>query len=734
MNKLIEIFLLVTFLVEGTFAKQEKKELTINWIHSEEAQSMATVPKTLWLKNNKFILYDTRIQKEQRNFTLFDPENLEYSKNLLDLDLALASLNELVNDSLEAIDWPIMFDAAGEKAIYNFEGDLFLLDFNISTFFRITNSNQEEKSPRFSPDGNKIAFVRDNDIFIHNIEDHKEIRLTNDGSDSLLNGTLSWVYWEEIFGRQDIGYWWSEDSKYLVFLQTDESMVTKMHYIDFKPQEARLISQRYPKAGTKNPQVRVGVTKVDRPKTRWVSMEPYEYICRVKWHPDNQNFSVQTMNRSQDTLNLYLVERRKGKVLKKVLTETDPGWVNINDDLYFVKQNQFLWQSERDGYAHIYRFDNNGELINQVTKGNWALRSSGGPFWLRQSVVSIDEKNEQVYFTSLKKSSIERHLYRINFEGKKLKKISTEEGVHGITFSPNGKYFLDEYSNISKMPSLILYNKEGLKIKTIARSRDELINIVDLQIPELISIPTSDGFNMPAQILKPKDFDPKNPYPVIYHVYGGPSAPTVFNSWQGTSLLFDNLLLNKGYLIVKFDHRTATAISKKLENRVNLMMSGPIEMADIIDGIQWLKSQSYVDESRVGIWGWSGGGSFTLNAMTNTNEFKAGIAGAPVTDWHYYDTKWGEFAMKTPQTNPEGYDKTSFVNSAKNLYGRLLIMHGTYDDNVHPQNSWHFIDELIKNNIMFDMMFYPMRKHGFSDKAARIHRHSKMVEFWLNYL
>jgi dipeptidyl-peptidase-4 len=182
--------------------------------------------------------------------------------------------------------------------------------------------------------------------------------------------------------------------------------------------------------------------------------------------------------------------------------------------------------------------------------------------------------------------------------------------------------------------------------------------------------------------------------------------------------------------VVKFDHRSATAISKKLENRLRFMMSGPREIEDIVDGIRWLKSQSYVDPDRVGIWGWSGGGSFTLNAMTNTTEFKAGISGAPVTDWHYYDTKWGEFAMKRPQDNPDGYDKTSFVKSAKNLHGRLLLIHGTYDDNVHPQNSWHFIDELIKENIMFDMMFYPMRKHGFEDKPARIHRQTKMIEFW----
>ena len=734
MKKLMNIMLLSFSFLDSAFPKPDKKILTIDWIHSDKAQSMAAVPKTIWLKNNKFILYDTRIEKEERNFKLFDPEDPGNFEKLLDLDLALLSINELINDSLKFIDWPISFDDFGKQAIYNHKGDLFLLDIETSTFLRITNSNQEEKSPRFSPDGKKIAFVRGNDLFIYDMLKNKEYRLTNDGSDTLLNGTLSWVYWEEIFGRQDLGFWWSKDSKYIVFLQTDESMVTKMHYVDFRPQEANLISQRYPKTGTKNPQVKVGVIRVDRPRTRWINLEPYEYICRIKWLPDGKNFSIQTMNRAQDTLNLYLVDRKKGEVLDKILTETDPGWVNINDDLYFLNENQFLWQSERDGYAHIYRFKINGELINQVTKGQWSLRSSGGPFWLRQSVVSVDEKHKQVYFTSLKKSATERHLYRINFDGKELKMISKEEGVHSITFSPNGKYYIDKYSNISQMPNLKLYSKEGFEIKTIAQSRTELINMLDLQVPELITIPTKDGFYMPAQILKPREFNSKNPYPVIYHVYGGPSAPTVFNSWQGNSLLFDNLLLKKGYLIVKFDHRSATAISKKLENRVNLMMSGPIEMEDIVDGIKWLKSQSYVDEKRVGIWGWSGGGSFTLNAMTNTTEFKAGIAGAPVTDWHYYDTKWGEFAMKKPQDNPEGYDKTSFVKSAKNLHGRLLLMHGTYDDNVHPQNSWHFIDELIKHNKMFDMMFYPMRKHGFSDKAARIHRHSKMVEFWLDHL
>ena len=630
--------------------------------------------------------------------------------------------------------WPIAFNHNGTQALYIYKNDIFILNLEYSEFTRITKTETTEKSPRFSPDGSKLAFVRENDLYVIDLERNREKRMTFDGSETTLNGTVSWVYWEEIFGRQDIGYWWSDDSKALVFLQTDESLVTKMHYVDFKPAEPRLITQRYPKAGTDNPIVKLGVMEISNPRVKWVKLDPYEYICRVKWHPDNKRFTVQTMNRAQTELNLFFIDRRTGKSLGQVLTETDEGWVNINDDLYFLESGDFLWQSERDGYAHLYRFDNDGNLVNQVTKGSWALRSSGGPFWLRQSVVNIDEINRHVYFTALEKSSVERHLYRIQFNGRAMERITKDDGVHKIGFSPNGNYYFDTYSNITTLPTLALYDRNGVQLHVISKPRPELLEGLNIQTPELFTIPTMDGFLMPAQILKPRNFNSNKKYPLIFHIYGGPSAPTVYNRWQGTSLFFDNMLLERGYLVVRFDHRYATAISKKLENRLTLMVSGPTEIVDIVDGVRWLKSQTYVDSNRVGIWGWSGGGSFTLNSMTNTKEFKAGISVAPVTDWHYYDTKWAEFAMKQPQDNPDGYERTSFVKTAKNLHGRLLLVHGTYDDNVHPQNSWHFIDELIKENIMFDMMFYPMRKHGIADDPARIHLFNKMIEFWLEYL
>ena len=714
----------------------DDNRITVEWIYSDTAKAIAAVPKYQWLEDNTAILFDTRLEKKERTFLKLDPQTQSELGPAVDREKAVASLQEYLGkeDSTEYLEWPLSFDLYGNYAVYLYKKDIFLLDLASSEFRRVTQTETAEKAPRFSPDGSRLAFVRENDLYIYDLAANREKRLTSDGSDTILNGTVSWVYWEEIFGRRDIGYWWSEDSRALVFLQTDESAVTKMHYVDFKPAVPRLITQRYPKAGTDNPVVKVGLMEIDSPQIKWIKLEPYEYICRVKWHPNHQRFSVQTMNRAQTELNLFYIDRNTGKNLGKVLTETDTGWVNINDDLYFLESGNFLWQSERDGYAHLYQFNKNGSLVGQVTKGSWALRSSGGPFWLRQSVVNIDEEHSQVYFTSLEKSSIERHLYRIGLDGSGLQRITREEGVHKVSFSPDGKYYFDTYSNINTLPAFALYSRDGERLTVIAEPRPELLEELQLQTPELFTIPTTDGFPMPAQILKPKDFNPGKKYPLIFNIYGGPSAPTVFNRWQGLSLFFDNMLLNRGYLVVKFDHRSATAISKKLENRLLKMASGPREIVDIVDGIRWLKSQPYVDPNRVGIWGWSGGGSFTLNSMTNTREFKAGISVAPVTDWHYYDTKWAEFTMKRPQDNPEGYEKTSFVKTAKNLHGRLLLVHGTYDDNVHPQNSWHFIDELVKENIMFDMMFYPMRKHGIADDPAKIHLYNKMLEFWQEYL
>ncbi len=720
----------IFFILFGSaFLTAQEQDITVEWIYSDASAKLTAIHQYVWLENNTVLLYDPRTPEEQRTLEIYNPVTGETSI-ALDTKKAVASLNALLKSSqINFVTWPLVFDAQGKRALYVFEDDIFVLDLNESAFARITQTAAEEKCVRFSPDGSKISFVRDNDLFVFDINSNKETRLTDDGSETMLNGTLSWVYWEEIFGREDVAYWWSDDSKSIAYFQTDDSPVAISHFVDFKPAVPNVIKQRYPKAGMANPVVRLGIADVASTQTVWANLAEveYEYLVRVKWLPTNERVSVQTLNRAQDELNLFFVDRETGHSTF-ILKETDDAWVNVHDDLTFLDDGKhFIWQSERDDFAHLYKFTMDGKLVNQITRGEWAVKSAGGE--PRKTIAAIDSKNDWIYYSSLEKSSVERHLYRIHSDGSGKERLTTGDGTYSVNFSPNGKYFIAEFSNINTPPSLALYKNDGAKIRDISKPNIELAKAMDFHYPELFDIPTQDGFLMPAEILKPKDFDPSKKYPVIMNIYGGPSAPTVANAWS-PARYYDQILSDRGYLVVRFDHRAAAGISKKYENLLLRKFISEVELADIVDGLTWLKAQPWVDGERFGMWGRSGGGSFTLHTMTRTKEIKAGIAIAAVTDWHFYDTRWAEFAMKRPQDNPDGYENTSILRHAKNLHGRLLLVHGTYDDNVHPQNAWSFIEELVQANISFDMMFYPMRKHGIADRPAKIHLTHKMLEFW----
>ena len=733
--------LLIVFFIFATInlavAAQEKSKITVEWLYSEEGKKIAALPSFTWLDDGTALVFDPREPEEKHTIVRLNPKT-NTQASAVDGEKALKTLKTLTGEdqAAKSLSWPIAFGPGGKLALYLLKDDIFLLDLAASQFVRITETEAKEKSASFSPDGKKLAFIRNNNLFVYDIERREERQLTHDGSETLLNGTLSWVYWEEIYGRQDIGYWWSEDSRAIAFLRTDDSPVSVAYFVDFKPDVPRLIKQRYPKPGGHNPAVRVGVVEIEDGRMTWPDFKdiPYEYIVRVKWLPDSRRLSVQTLNRNQDELDLHFIDRSTGKP-NHILKEKDEGWVNIHDDLYFLKDGRhFIWASARDGFMHLYRYTMEGKLVNQITRGNWAVHSSGGGvFWLRKAVEAIDEKEGWIYFTALEKSSIERHLYRIKLDGTAMERLTKEDGSHGIAFSPDTKYYFDLYSNISTLPSLALYRNNGQRVQAMAEPRPEQLAKFDMQYSALFTIPARDGFPLPAELLKPRDFDPAKKYPVIIHVYGGPSAPTVVNAWR-SSILFDQILLDRGFLVMQVDNRSATAISKKLENIILKDGYGAKELDDLLDAVAWLKKQTYIDPARIGIWGWSGGGTFTLLAMTHSKEFKAGIAVAAVTDWRYYDSIWAEAFMKRPQDNPEGYERTSLVKSARNLHGRLLLVHGTYDDNVHPQNAWCFIDELVQAGKMFDLMMYPMRKHGISDDSARIHLYNYMVEFWMRNL
>jgi dipeptidyl-peptidase-4 len=717
-------------LASSVRAQSTQSVPTLEWALGE-GRTVGSVPSTQWLRDGSLLMLDTRTAASSRTFEVLDPATGERRK-AFDMAAAVASVNALKRSApLQVLNWPQALDVTGRRALFIFDGDLFLLEFATSKFVRLTTTPVEEQSPEFSPDGSRLAFVRSNDLYLIDCATRVEIRLTRDGSDTTLNGTLSWLYWEEIFGRRDIGYWWSPDSKSIAYLQTDDSLVPVSTFVDFQPEAPRVIRQHYPKAGAPNPVVRTGIVDLAGPRpTRWVRIidKPFDTLLRVKWLPDGRRLSVQTQTRDQKEVRLYLVDRATGTATR-VMTETGAGWINIHDDLHFLADGKhYLWASERDGNNHLYRYTLDGRLVNQVTHGPWSMMSSAGVAWVRQAVAGIDENAGSVYFTAMERSSVTRDLYRVGLDGAGMTRISAEAGSHRVSMAPNAHFYLDTFSDVTTLPSMKLRRPDGSTVQELAPPRTAMLAPYAIQWPELTTIPASDGFKMPARILRPANFRTDRKYPVIMHVYGGASIPIVSNAWNSDTLFYQ-LLLAEGFVVVKVDNRSATGISKTLENSV-IGRLGEGEAADLVDAAKWLGAQPWVDPDRVGVWGWSNGGYMTLNLMTRSDAFKAGISVAPVTDWRFYDSRWSEAFLGMPRLNAKAYDNASPITRASALHGRVLIVYGTYDDNVHPQNELAFIDALIKAGKLFDVMVYPMRKHDIGDRDATLHLYRTMIEFW----
>lgn len=735
---LIAIITQTLFVVSAT--AQQKRDMTIEWMYSDSAEWVSTPPSYMWLGDGTILLLDTQKPAGEQVFELLDPRP-GTRRPAFDMKKALASLQALLpENSPSSLPWPPSLDVAGKHAIYLFSGDVMLLDLAEAKFARITHTPSAEKAVTISPDGKRIAFVRDNDLYVYDLGLSKEQRITRDGTDSLLNGVFSWVYWEEIFRHRESAYWWSPDSRSVAYLRTDESSVSTMYFPDFQPYQPTIHRQRYPKAGERDPAVTLGIADAASGETAWMrlSSTSYEYIVRVNWLPGSDKLAVQTMNRAQTEVTLSSVDRSTGAATN-VLKESDDAWMHHYEPLFSKDGKCFVWISERSGYAHAYRYSMTGQLINQITQGDWSLCPFGASSANKESPLrALDEKGESLFFLAKEKSSLETQLYRISLDGTGFKRLSREDGDHLPQFGPEASLYLDILSNASTPPRLKLCRSDGTELQTLSASRKDLIAPFTMQYPFFFTIPSSDGFPLPAQISRPRNFNPAKKYPVIIYVYGGPGFASVKNKWNANdwseSIFFDQVLLDQGFLVVSVDNRSSATIGKKFEKSIKGQMYGDLELHDLEAAVKWLKAQSFVDPARVGIWGWSNGGMYTLLALTHTKEFKAGIAIAPVSDWHYYDSKWTELWMNRPEDNPEGYQKTSLVRIAANLHGRLLLVHGTYDDNVHPQNSQAFMNELINAGILFDAMIYPMRKHTIDDSPAKIHLYKTMLEFWRRYL
>jgi dipeptidyl-peptidase-4 len=719
----------IVFLAAAPLLAQTPKDITVAWCYSDAGEAVGKTPRTYWTADDDVLLLDETQPAASRTLERVRPTGER--RPAFDGAKVTACLKAILPGAPETLPWPDSFDRAGRRAVYVIADGLFLLDLPASTLERIGRAEDKISVARLSPDGRRIAFIRAKDLWVYDVSSKAEMRLTADGSANVLNGALSWVYWEEVFNHQEAGYWWSDDSNAITFLRTDETGIDEVGFQQYATAVPGVVTQRYPKAGNKNPAVRIGIADIATGKTAWMDTAAFEYVLDVRWVPGSRAVAVQTTDRPQTRLDLWRVDRESGRATA-MLTEKDDAWAD-QKELQFLGNGDFILTSERDGHTHLYRYGADGRLRNAVTHGPWSVHGPQDFYGAPLDSAWIDPKGEWVFFTARQKPEGERQLYRVRLDGAGMQRITREDGTHAITMSPDRRFYLDVYSSANTPPSLSLHAADGKRLALLYGPRTDLIAPFDFQKAEIFSVPAADGLPLPARILKPRGFDPAKKYPAIVYIYGGPGAPTVNDEWNYSfagNALFDQVLAAGGYVVFSVDPRSATGQSKTLENTVLRKLQTDDILKDVVDGARWLKSQPFVDPARVGVWGWSGGGTDTLRVMTGSTEFAAGISVAPVTDWRFYDTKFTETYMKTPQENPDGYAAFNLSPRAKDLHGRLLLVFGSGDDNVHPQNEWAFIDQLIAADKPFDLMVYPLRKHTIDDRPARIHLFEKMLEFW----
>jgi dipeptidyl-peptidase-4 len=612
---------------------------------------------------------------------------------------------------------------------------LVLLDLKTMTPKSILSSEQEIEDPKFSPDSHWISFSRNANLFVVNISSGAVTALTTGGSEELLKGKLDWVYPEELDTRT--AYWWSPDSTKIAYYEMDERPVTRYPIMDMSSPTGGTEYTRYPQAGEANPVVRVGVVRISGGETKWLDTgkDTDVYLARVNWLPDSRRVAIQRLHRAQDQLDLLFADADTG-ASKTILTESDKYWINISDDLYFFSDNKrFLWSSERTSYRHFYLYDTDGKELAQLTSGEWAISDLGGFGPGSANHPAVDEASGYIYFTTNKDNVRETQLYRVSLSDKSLTRITKDAGSHAAKIAPDASAFIDTYSTAATPSRQDLYRMDGTKVAVVNEGKVPELAEYKLSPLEFVEVTADDGTKLNASIIKPLNFDPAKKYPVLINVYGGPHVQLVRNTWGGLRYLLDQVYAAKGCILFTLDNRGSWGRGHAFETLVYHHM-GKIELQDQLAGVKYLKSLGYVDPARIGITGGSYGGYMTLEALFNAPEvFKLGVSDAPVTDWKLYDTIYTERYMGRPQDNADGYKDSSPVNQAEYLKAKLMLVHGTGDDNVHFANSVELLNAMIDGGHYPDQfMAFPGRGHGISDPAARRLEIQRTVEFVLGNL
>jgi dipeptidyl-peptidase-4 len=610
----------------------------------------------------------------------------------------------------------MQWSSDGKKILLIAGGDLFVWSEESGKIEQLTATEVVERDPKFSPDGTKVSFRRAAELYCIEIASKKVTQLTSDSSASRWNAMLDWVYPEEL----DLGtaHWWSPDSKSIAYMQFEVSRETMYPQSDHLQMAAVSEPQRYPKAGTPNADVRVGVVAAAGGDTKWMDYgETRDHLlARIHWTPDSQKVVAHRLNRVQNHLMVIAADRETGRATT-LIDETDAAWINVTDDFRFLSDGRILRSSEKDGFRHLYLLSKDGKDEKKLTKGDWEVTS----------IACVDENSKRVWFNSTEASPLERQLYVVDLNGSGKKQLTKGAGSHSISMSPACDYYVDSFVNLESPSRSTLHSGEGAELKVMREADRKVLDEFDIQKTEIHTFKGADGTTFYGRLIKPANFDASKKYPVLVSVYGGPHAQSVRNSFSGLS--FDQVMAAKGFVIWQMDNRGSSGRGHKFETPLYRRL-GKTELEDQKAGVKYLGTLGFVDTSRVGIFGWSYGGYMTAYCLLNAPDvFHAGVAGAAVTDWRNYDTIYTERYLGLPQENPEGYKASSPVNQAANLKGKLLLLHNIEDDNVLFGNALQLMNALQLAGKPYQSIIYPQKSHGVSGRA-RQHMLEQQAKFF----
>ncbi len=626
------------------------------------------------------------------------------------------------------------FAPSGRALLFPLGGNLYYYDLAKpaqDAAVEINRSNSAASDPTISPAGAFVAFIRDQNLHVYDFARRQSRAITGDGGGAIKNGMAEFVAEEEM--DRHTGYWWAPNDRHLAFVRVDESPVKVIERFEIAADNVATFAQRYPVAGGPNVLVHLGVADVQTGAVTWIDLgsESDIYLARINWLPDGKTLAIQRESRDQRRLDLLFADIETGQA-RVVLTETSRSWIDLNNEITFLAQRrEFIWASSRDGYTHLYLYDYAGHCLRQITAGAWNVDD----FRLR-AIKGIHEEGRLVFFTATKQCPTQRQLYSASLDTEdphNINRISTAEGIHGITMSPDAGFYVDTFTSRVQPPQVSLHSMDGRLITSLLENRldsnhPDTPYLGDNSVPEFGTLTAADGQALYYRIFKPARFDSAKKYPAIVDVYGGPGVQRVLENWTGSS--FTQILTRAGYVVFQLDNRGTAFRGSSFQAPIRDRLSD-VEIADQVQGGRWLAEQDFVDPTRIGVWGWSYGGYLTLMLMFRApGVFRAGVSGAPVTDWALYDTHYTERYLGNPVDNPEGYSTSSALPYAVGLKGALLIMHGMADDNVLFLHSTKLLRRLQDLGKPFDVMVYPGAKHGLIRQNDGRHAFKTILRFF----